>query len=309
MPRRVPRPFKAGREWHEQTRLRAASRARRRAPEWRRALQRPLIPPRRSASPRGRARRSTNTPSSRATSGRLFKNGEYVYYVLDGDAAADGREPRRVLGRILQRVPVQLFPDTFLAEPERLARAGRRAGGLRPARSDLFELQRRHHGLLRRRLGAFVNPWIPPSSGTPIYLADDALLAAVLSRKRSGAVGSALIGSLLTRPEGAVPVVLDVKEYGQHAPGDHRQHRRGQELPRQRRHRGADAARTTAPRCSIVDPHGEYSHAARDGQPRRVRRGRAAARMVAPSRAPSALRRTRDARLPARSGEGAARAR
>src|SRR5258708_27989422 len=61
-------------------------------------------------------------------------------------------------------------------------------------------------------LGTFVNPWIPPSSGTPIYLADDALLADVLSRKKSGVVGSATVGSLLTRREGAVPVVLDVKE-------------------------------------------------------------------------------------------------
>ena len=33
------------------------------------------------------------------------------------------------------------------------------------------------------RLGTFVNPWIPPSSGTPIYLADDARLTTVLSRK------------------------------------------------------------------------------------------------------------------------------
>src|SRR5258708_13821096 len=61
-------------------------------------------------------------------------------------------------------------------------------------------------------LGTFVNPWIPPSSGTPIYLADDALLADVLSRKKSGVVGSATVGSLPTPREGAVPVGLDVKE-------------------------------------------------------------------------------------------------
>src|SRR5216683_638361 len=46
-----------------------------------------------------------------------LKNGEYVYYEL---ADPDGvlAEPRRVLGRILKRVPLQLYPDTFLAEPE-----------------------------------------------------------------------------------------------------------------------------------------------------------------------------------------------
>ncbi|HLY31916.1 MAG TPA: ATP-binding protein, partial [Ktedonobacterales bacterium] len=60
--------------------------------------------------------------------------------------------------------------------------------------------------------GSFINPWIPPSSGTPIYLADDAWLSGVLSRKAVGAQGSALVGSLLTRPVGAVPIALDVKD-------------------------------------------------------------------------------------------------
>ena len=62
---------------------------------------------------------------------RLLKNGEYVYYVLDdsektaesAEIAPNGHGPRarterRVLGRILNRVPVQLYPDTFLSEPE-----------------------------------------------------------------------------------------------------------------------------------------------------------------------------------------------
>ncbi len=53
--------------------------------------------------------------------------------------------------------------------------------------SDLFELHVAIMGYYDEALGAFANPWIPPSSGTPIYLADDALLAAVLSRKQSGA--------------------------------------------------------------------------------------------------------------------------
>jgi len=57
-----------------------------------------------------------------------LKNGEYVYYELDDPdgtvAAANGTSmattaaTRRVLGRILKRVPLQLYPDTFLAEPE-----------------------------------------------------------------------------------------------------------------------------------------------------------------------------------------------
>src|ERR1700751_5875812 len=50
---------------------------------------------------------------------QVLKNGEYVYYELSVDDE-DGvsQLPRRVLGRIIKRVPLQLFPDTFLAEPE-----------------------------------------------------------------------------------------------------------------------------------------------------------------------------------------------
>src|SRR5579862_2458721 len=66
---------------------------------------------------------------------QVLKNGEYVYYELteavesgEGGAAevvqpgVNGAAPtvatRRVLGRIIKRVPLQLYPDTFLAEPE-----------------------------------------------------------------------------------------------------------------------------------------------------------------------------------------------
>jgi DNA helicase HerA-like ATPase len=151
---------------------------------------------------------------------RLLKNGEYVYYELeDGESGAplagNGARPstpRRVLGRILRRVPVQLYPDTFLSEPEVAPSQVAALVGYDQRASDLFELHVGIMGYFDAVLGTFVNPWIPPSSGTPIYLADDVLLASVLSRKQRGATGSAEIGSLLTRREGAVPVVLDVKE-------------------------------------------------------------------------------------------------
>src|SRR5947208_3775787 len=54
-----------------------------------------------------------------------LKNGEYVYYELSepdesGLTSLDGASAftRRVLGRIIKRVPLNLYPDTFLAEPE-----------------------------------------------------------------------------------------------------------------------------------------------------------------------------------------------
>jgi DNA helicase HerA-like ATPase len=146
---------------------------------------------------------------------RVLKNGEYVYYELEAAETADGARgaaPRQVLGRIQHRVPVQLYPDTFLSEPQVAPAQVAALVGYDQRASDLFELHVAIMGYYDGELGTFVNPWIPPSSGTPIYLADDALLADVLSRKKSGVVGSATVGSLLTRREGAVPVVLDVKE-------------------------------------------------------------------------------------------------
>src|SRR5438876_9741561 len=53
-----------------------------------------------------------------------LKNGEYVYYELTStdEAGVSGNSAsvfaRRVLGRIIKRVPLKLYPDTFLAEPE-----------------------------------------------------------------------------------------------------------------------------------------------------------------------------------------------
>src|SRR5712692_10361376 len=55
---------------------------------------------------------------------QVLKNGEYVYYELAdpdqvGMNGSSGAVPiRRVSGRIIKRVPLQLYPDTFLGEPE-----------------------------------------------------------------------------------------------------------------------------------------------------------------------------------------------
>src|SRR5438876_11646172 len=54
-----------------------------------------------------------------------LKNGEYVYYELSGldEGGLSGFNgasalAHRVLARIIKRVPLKLYPDTFLAEPE-----------------------------------------------------------------------------------------------------------------------------------------------------------------------------------------------
>jgi DNA helicase HerA-like ATPase len=119
---------------------------------------------------------------------------------------------RRVLGRIIKRVPLQLYPDTFLAEPEISPAQVAAMVGYDSLTNELFELHVAIMGYYEQATGSFINPWIPPQSGKQIFLADDDMLANILSRRRAGQNGSATIGSLLTRPPNAVPVVLSVKD-------------------------------------------------------------------------------------------------
>ncbi len=144
-----------------------------------------------------------------------LKNGEYVYYELPDpeQAGRNGHTPlRRVLGRILKRVPLQLYPDTFLGEPEIAPSQVAAMVGYNSHTNELFELHVAIMGYYDYTTGSFINPWIPPQSGKQIFLADNAMLAEVLSRKQHQQHGSATIGSLLTRAANAVPIVLSVKD-------------------------------------------------------------------------------------------------
>src|SRR5260370_7500701 len=142
---------------------------------------------------------------------RVLKNGEYVYYELEAAETADGARgaaPRQVLGRIQHRVPVQLYPDTFLSEPQVAPAQVAALVGYDQRASDLFEMHVAIMGYYDGELGTFVNPWIPPSSGTPIYLPDAALLADVLSRTNSGGAGRPPVRAPLTPPPPRDPVAL-----------------------------------------------------------------------------------------------------
>lgn len=147
---------------------------------------------------------------------QVLKNGEYVYYELsdlERTGLDGGAVPvRRVLGRIMKRVPLQLYPDTFLGEPEISPAQVAAMVGYNAVTNELFELHVSIMGYYDAATGSFINPWIPPQSGKRIYLADDQMLAEVLSRKRDRQPGSATIGSLLTRSPEAVPIVLSVKD-------------------------------------------------------------------------------------------------
>ncbi len=147
---------------------------------------------------------------------QVLKNGEYVYYELsdpDQPGANGTRVPlRRVLGRVMKRVPLQLYPDTFLGEPEISPAQVAAMVGYNALTNELFELHVAIMGYYDPTTDSFINPWIPPQSGKQIFLADDAMLALILSRKQDRQPGSATIGSLLTRPPNAVPIVLSVKD-------------------------------------------------------------------------------------------------
>src|SRR5437588_1182741 len=151
---------------------------------------------------------------------QVLKNGEYVYYELnqaenDGqlqNGAGQAFQVRRVLGRIIRRVPLQLYPDTFLAEPEISPTQVAAMVGYDARANELFELHVAIMGYYDGPTSSFINPWIPPQSGKQIFLADDEMLANILSRKRLGEPGSATVGSLLTRKPDAVPIVLSVKD-------------------------------------------------------------------------------------------------
>lgn len=145
-----------------------------------------------------------------------LKNGEYVYYELADpeQSRLNGKSAplRRVLGRIMKRVPLQLYPDTFLGEPEIAPAQVAAMVGYDARTNELFELHVSIMGYYEHATGSFINPWIPPQSGKQIFLADNQMLAEILSRKREKQPGSATIGSLLTRPPESVPIVLSVKD-------------------------------------------------------------------------------------------------
>lgn len=135
---------------------------------------------------------------------QTIKNGEFVYY----EAIVDS-EPHQVLGRVTNRRPVRLFPDGFLADPEVDPSAVAAMIGYDPQGPELFEVSVTILGYFDAGLHDFVNPRLPPRPGQPVYIAGGDLLRQVLNRRAPGEVGAAHIGSLLSRPAGEVPVVLD----------------------------------------------------------------------------------------------------
>jgi hypothetical protein len=139
---------------------------------------------------------------------RRVKHGEFVYYL----ANVDGEE-RQLIGRVTGRASVKLFPDSFMADPTVSPSEVAALLGYDSDENELFEITVAVLGYHSSALGDFINPRVPPAGGSPIYIAEDGLLAEVLSKRKIGERGSAHLGSLLSRGAGAVPVVLDVRGF------------------------------------------------------------------------------------------------
>jgi DNA helicase HerA-like ATPase len=137
---------------------------------------------------------------------RRVKAGEFVYYETQVED-----KTRQILGRVTNRIPLRLYPDSFMADPSVSPAEIAAMLGFREQQHELFEVTAVVMGYYQPELGDFVNPRVPPESGNPIYIAGDEMLARVLSKKQQGQTGSATIGWLLSRDPEAVPINLDVR--------------------------------------------------------------------------------------------------
>ncbi len=133
--------------------------------------------------------------------------GEFVYY-----EAGDGENRFNIVGTITERRLVRNLPDSFLADPTTPPALVSSLIGLADEGAELYEIVVETIGYFSEAFGDFLNPRIPPAPGQPVFLASNEMLTRMLSPKQQGQTGGAHLGSLLTRPRDAVPVVLSVKD-------------------------------------------------------------------------------------------------
>ena len=132
--------------------------------------------------------------------------GEFVYY-----SAKDGENKLQILGTISARRLIRNLPDAFLADPNTPPALVSALIGVDDC-CEIYEIAVETIGYFNHKIGDFINPRIPPNPGDAVYLASSETLAKVLSPKKQEETGAAHIGSLLTRSEGEVPVVLSIKD-------------------------------------------------------------------------------------------------
>lgn len=141
---------------------------------------------------------------------RPVRIGEFVFYLIEeGSTAAP--TVRQVLGKISSCCLIEHLPDRMFADYQLDPGAIAALIGFTCEPAELYEITVEVMGYFDPALG-FNNLRRLPPPGAKVYRADDQLLQQVLNKKPPHAPGSAHIGSLLLRDEGAVPISLDVKE-------------------------------------------------------------------------------------------------
>jgi DNA helicase HerA-like ATPase len=133
--------------------------------------------------------------------------GEFVYYT-----AKDGDNERQIIGTIKGRKLVRNLPDAFLSDPNTPPSLVSSLIGLNGDACEIYEIQVETIGFFDKTVNDFNNPRIPPNPGDAVFLASSETLSQMLSPKKNAEIGSAHIGSLLTRKKGEVPVVLSIKD-------------------------------------------------------------------------------------------------
>jgi DNA helicase HerA-like ATPase len=135
------------------------------------------------------------------------KVGEYVYY-----EAKINDTFRSIVGVVKCRssainISSIIFSDPSIDPFEILSMLG-----IERDLAELYEVTVENIGYFESAINDFINPRIPPTVGDKVYLAPSEMLKEMISPKDIGETGGAHIGSLLTREEDEVPIILSVKE-------------------------------------------------------------------------------------------------
>jgi len=138
---------------------------------------------------------------------QAVKVGDFVYYEVRDPQP----QPLKILGRITQVQLLDHIPDRIFADTEIDPSTIVALVGFTHPNPEIYAVTVEVIGYFDRAMG-FINPRRPPDPGAKVFLAPNSLLKSVLNKRGETEVGGAHLGSLLLREEGAVPVVLDVRE-------------------------------------------------------------------------------------------------
>ena len=138
---------------------------------------------------------------------RRTKIGEFVHYHPYGDT---NRSP--IYGKVVSRNLARAYPSGLMSDPQVGLKQLTFVLGGDEEGHELYEIEVQILGEWLDHMSCFANPRITPDPGDAVFLTSNFELASVLSPCGPGQLGSAHLGSLLTREEGGVPIVMHVRE-------------------------------------------------------------------------------------------------